>query len=220
MFRETSCTIDSASVLQERELLEQVVSLGVGYPYGNKLGVSKAAITNADMLHWCISRTLSSQKHSDTDSMIQEAQNHIQNGDDGYYLLDLHKGRILAKGQYPIEDIIIDFTFWDTDDRILLRGRKGTCLHDTRFLVVPDKVFFLGMNRIFAPLKEFHMLSFICLDSYSKTGFVVDYDATQNIRPLVLFPCEENSGIIQDQFDYDDRCLDRETWDLYQRHRF
>lgn len=206
MLHETSCTRDSASVLQERELLEQVISLGVGYPYGNKLGISKAAISNADVLHRCISRALNFQKYSDAGNTIQEVQDHIRSGDGGYYLLDLHNGGILAKEQYPIEDIIIDFSSWDTDDRILLRGRKGTCLHDTRFLIVPDKVLFWGMNGILAPLKEFHMLSFICVDGDSKAGFVVDYDATQNVRPLVLFLCEENSDIIQDQLDYDDRC--------------
>lgn len=182
------------------------MSLGVGYRYGNRLATSSAAISHADTLHSLISRTLNFQKCSDSNNIIRDAQDHIRSGDDGYYLIDLHKGCVLVKGQHPIEDIIIDFTFWNADDRILLRGRKGTCLHDTRFLVVPDAVYFLGMNRTFVSLKEFHVLSFIRLDRSSKTGFVVDYDAAQNDRPLVLFPCEENSGIIQSELDHDDRC--------------
>ncbi len=206
MFNETSCTRDSASALEERKLLEQVASLGVGYPYGNRLGFSKAAISNADMLHRHVSRTLSSQKCSEAGSIIREAQDRIRNGNDGYYLLDLHKGRIFARGQHPIADIIIDFTLSGADDRVLLRRRKETRLHDTRFLVVPDEVYFLGMNMTCVSLKEFHALSFIRLDDDSKTGFVVDYDKAQNNRPLVLFPCEENSDIIQDQLDHDDRC--------------
>jgi len=204
MFNEANYSIDSVSVLEERKLLKHMVSLGVGYPYGNRLGFSKATISNADMLHRHISRTLSSQKCSDAGSIIRDAQEHIRSRDDGYYLLDFHKGCVLVNGQHPIEDIIIDLTFWNTDDRVLLRGRKGTRLHDTRFLVVPDAVYFLGMNGACVPLKEFHALSFIRSDDDSKTGFVVDYDVAQNNRPLVIFPCEENSDIIQGQLDHDD----------------
>lgn len=48
------------------------------------------------------------------------------------------------------------------------------------------------------------MLSFITVDD-SRSGLVVDYDATQHNKPLVLFPCEENIDIIQTQLDHDDR---------------
>jgi len=206
MINETNHFRDSVSVLEERKLLKHMVSLGVGYPYGNSLGFSKAAISNADMLHRHVSRTQSSQKCSDAGSIIRDAQDRIRNGNDGYYLLDLHKSRIFARGQHPIADIVIDFILSGANDRVLLRGRTGARLHDTRFLVVPDAVYFLGMNGTCVPLKEFHALSFIRSDDDSKTGFVVDYDTAQNNRPLVLFPCEENSDIIQGQLDHDDRC--------------
>lgn len=191
---------------EERKLLQQIVSLGVGYPYGNRLAASKAAISNTDTLHRLISRMLDAHPGG----IIREAQDHIQNGDCGYYLLDLHKSRILTKWQYLIEDIIVDFTLSGAEDRVLLRKRKGTCLYETGFLIVPDAVFFLGANRIIAPLKEFHVLSFISLEADSKSGFVVDYDVSQSNRPLVLFPCEENNDIIQSQLDHDDRCWTEE----------
>ena len=184
--------------------MQQIVSFGVGYPYGRS-GLSKAAISDTDTLHREISRILSSQKYSDAGNIICDAKDRIRNGDDGYYFFDLDKGRILAGGQHPIEDIIIDFTLPGADDRVLLRRRKGTCLHSIGFLIVPDAVNFLWMNRVCVPLKEFHMLSFITVDD-SRSGFVVDYDATQNNRPLVLFPCEENSDIIQSQLAHDDHC--------------
>ena len=205
MLCEESYNRDSVNISEERRLLQQIVSLGVGYPYGRQ-GVSKAAISDADTLYREISRTLNSQRNSDAESIIREAQDHIRNRDDGYYLLDLHKGRILAGGQHPIEDIIIDFTLPGADDRVLLRRRKGTCLHSIGFLIVPDAVNFLWMNRVCVPLKEFHLLSFITLDGDSKSGFVVDYDAAQNSRPLILFPCEENTDIIQSQLNHDDHC--------------
>ena len=203
MFGEVSCARDSASVLEERKLLQQLVSLGVGYPYG-KSWFSKAAITDTNTLQCQISRELYSRKYSDAGSIIREIKDRIRNGDDGYYFLDLDKGRILAKGQHPIEDMIVDFTISGADDRGLLRRRKGTCLHETRFLIVPDAVNFLWMSRVCVPLKEFHMLSFITVDD-SRSGLVVDYDATQHNKPLVLFPCEENIDIIQAQLDHDDR---------------
>ena len=205
MFGEVSYTEDSASILEERKLLQQLVSLGVGYPYG-KSWLSKAAITDTNTLQCQISKELRSQKYSDAGSIIREVKDRIRNGDDGYYFLDLDKGRILSKGQYLIEDMIVDFTISGADDRVLLRRRKGTCLHETRFLIVPDAVYFLWENRVCIPLNEFHMLSFISSEDTSKSGLVVDYDAAQNNRPLVLFPCEENSDIIQSQLDHDDRC--------------
>lgn len=209
MFGEVSYTEDSASILEERKLLQQLVSLGVGYPYG-KSWLSKAAITDTNTLQCQISRELRSQKYSDAGSIIREVKDRIRNGDDGYYFLDLDKGRILSKGQYLIEDMIVDFTISGADDRVLLRRRKGTCLHETRFLIVPDAVYFLWENRVCIPLNEFHMLSFISSEDTSKSGLVVDYDAAQNNRPLVLFPCEENSDIIQSQLDHDDRCWTEE----------
>ena len=205
MFDVINYTKGSASVFEERKLLQHIVSLGVGYPYG-KSGLFNAAISDTDMLYREITRTLNLQKYSDEGSIIRDAKDHIRNGNDGYYLLDLHKGCILGKGQHPVVDVIIDFTLSGTDDRFLLRRRKGTCLHETRFLIVPDAVYFLWSNRVFVSLKEFHTLSFISLDDDSKSGFVVDYDAAQNSRPLILFPCEENSGMIQDQLDQDDHC--------------
>ena len=205
MLFEESCNRDSVSALEERSLLQQIVSFGVGYPYGRS-GLSKAAISDTDTLHREISRTLSSQKYSDAGNIICDAKDRIRNGDDGYYFFDLDKGRILAGGQHPIEDIIIDFTLPGADDRVLLRRRKGTCLHSIGFLIVPDAVNFLWMNRVCVPLKEFHLLSFITLDGDSKSGFVVDYDAAQNSRPLILFPCEENTDIIQSQLNHDDHC--------------
>lgn len=203
------CTKDSASALEERKLLQQMVSLGVGYPYG-KSWFSKAAISDANILHRCISSMLSFQKYSDVGNITRKTENRILNGDDGCYLLDLHRGRILARGQHPIEDIIIDFTLLGTNDRILLRRRKGASLHDIGFLITPNTVCFLGMNRAYISISEFHMLSFISLDNNSRSGFVVDYDATQNDRPLVLFPYEENNDIIQSQLDQDDHCLAEE----------
>lgn len=209
MFGEVSYTEDSASILEERKLLQQLVSLGVGYPYG-KSWLSKAAITDTNTLQCQIARELRSQRCSDAGSIIREVKDRIRNGDDGYYFLDLDKGRILSKGQYLIEDMIVDFTISGADDRVLLRRRKGTCLHETRFLIVPDAVYFLWENRVCIPLNEFHMLSFISSEDTSKSGLVVDYDAAQNNRPLVLFPCEENSDIIQSQLDHDDRCWTEE----------
>ena len=209
MFGEVSCARDSASVLEERKLLQQLVSLGVGYPYG-KSWFSKAAITDTNTLQCQISRELYSRKYSDAGSIIREIKDRIRNGDDGYYFLDLDNGRILAKGQHPIEDMIVDFTISGADDRVLLRRRIGACLHNAGFLIVPDAVYFLWENRVCMPLNEFHMLSFISSEDTSKSGFVVDYDAVQNNRPLVLFPCEENSDIIQSQLDHDDRCWTEE----------
>ena len=206
MFGEVNYTGDSTSVLEERKLLQQLVSLGVGYPYGRS-GISKAAIADTDTLHRQISRT---QKYSDVGSIIREIKGRIRNGDDGYYFLDLDKGRILAKGQYLIEDMIVDFTISGADDRVLLRRRKGACLHNAGFLVVPNAVYFLWENSVYIPLDEFHMLSFTSSDDSPKSGFVVDYDAAQSNRPLVLFPCEENSDIIQSQLDHDDRCWTEE----------
>ena len=205
MFGEVSYTGDSASVLEERKLLQQIVSLGVGYPYGRQ-GLSRAAITDTNTLQCQISRELYSRKYSDAGSIIREIKDRIRNGDDGYYFLDLDKGRILAKGQHPIEDMIVDFTISGADDRVLLRRRIGACLHNAGFLIVPDAVYFLWENRVCMPLNEFHMLSFISSDDTFKSGLVVDYDAAQNNRPLVLFPCEENDDIIQFQLDHDDRC--------------
>ena len=49
------------------------------------------------------------------------------------------------------------------------------------------------------------MLSFIRVENDSRLGFVIDYDAAQNNRPLVLFPYEENNEIIQSQLDHDDQ---------------
>lgn len=219
MFSGTSYSRNPASILEERKLLEQLVSFGVGYPHGNRLGFSEAAIWNTPTLYEQLARLLRPYKDLDATNVIQEAQNHVRHGDDGYYLLDLHKGQILAGGQYPIEDIMIDFTFWNTDERVLLRRRKDACLHDTRFLVVPDAVYFLGMNRTCVPLQEFHVLLFIHLDDDSKTGFVMDYDVSQGNRPLVIFPCEENSGIIQEQLNHDDHCWTEEFGYLYQKHR-
>ncbi len=198
-------TKGSASIFEERKLLQHIVSLGVGYRYGRS-GLFKAAISDTDTLHRQISRTLSLQKYSDVGNIVREVKDRIRNEDNGYYWLDLHKGRILAGGQYPIEDIIIDFTLLGAEDRVLLRRRKGTYLHSTGFLITPNAVYFLGMNRACVPLKEFHMLSFITVDDGSKSGFVVDYDVTQNNKPVVLFPYEENLDIIQAQLNHDDRC--------------
>lgn len=209
MFDEINYTRDLANTLEERKLLQQMVSLGVGYPYGRSW-FSKAAIPNENILHRCILSMCSSQKYSDAGSITQEYQNHIRNGDNGYYLLDLQKGRILSRRQHSIEDILIDFIPRDTDDRVLLRRRKGTCFHNTGFLIEPNGVYFLWMDRTCILLKEFHMLSFVSLYGDSKSSLVVDYDATQSDRPLVLFPCEENNDIIQFQLDYDDRCLEAE----------
>lgn len=205
MFGEVNHTRDSASVLEERKLLQQLVSLGVGYPYG-KSWLSKAAITDTNTLQCQISRELCSRKYLDAGSIIREAKDHIRNGDDGYYFLDLDKGRILAKRQYLIEDTIVNFTISGADDRVLLRRRIGACLHNAGFLAAPNAIYFLWESRVCIPLDEFHMLSFISSDDPSKSGLVVDYDAAQNNGPLVLFPCEENSDIIQSQLDHDDRC--------------
>ena len=133
MFGEVSCARDSASVLEDRKLLQQLVSLGVGYPYG-KSWFSKAAITDTNTLQCQISRELYSRKYSDAGSIIREIKDRIRNGDDGYYFLDLDKGRILAKGQHPIEDMIVDFTISGADDRVLLRRRIGACLHNAGFV--------------------------------------------------------------------------------------
>lgn len=206
MFDEVNYTKDSASILEERELLQQLVSLGVGYPHGRPW-FSKAAITDTNTLQCQTSRLIRSQKYLDAGSIIQEVKDHIRRGDDGYYMIDLHKGRILANGQHPIEDIIIDFTLSGTDDRILLRRRKGTCFHGTGFFIVPDAVYFLEINGVCIPVKEFHVLSFLRLNDTSKSGLVMDYNAAQNNRPLVLFPHRENNDIIQAQLNHDDHCL-------------
>lgn len=199
---------DSASIWEERKLLQQLISLGVGYPYG-KSWLSKAAITDTNMLQCQILRALRSQQYSTLDSTIREVKDCIRNGNEGYYFLDLDKGRIFAEGQHPIEDMIIDFTLSSADDRVLLRRRKGTRLHSAGFLIAPNAVYFLWENRVYIPLSEFHMLSFISIDN-SHSGLVMDYDTAQNSRPLVLFPCEENSDIIQSQLDHDDYCWEEE----------
>lgn len=209
MFDEANYPVDSTNILEERELLQRLISLGVGYPYGRPW-FSKAGITDTNMLQCQTSRSIRSQKYLDAGSIIQKVKDHIQRGDDGYYVLDLHKGRILANGQHPIEDIIIDFTLSGTDDRILLRRRKGTCFYGTGFLIVPDAVYFLDINRVCIPVTEFHALSFLSLNDTSQSGLVVDYDATQNNRPLVFFPCKENSDVIQSQLDHDDYCWEEE----------
>lgn len=49
------------------------------------------------------------------------------------------------------------------------------------------------------------MLSFIRTDNGSRAGLVMDYDAAQNNRPVVLFPCEENYDIIESQLENEDR---------------
>lgn len=202
-------TRDPASVLEERELLQQIVSLGVGYPQCKSWG-SNAAISNMNTLHGYVSRLASLQRYFDTRSITQEEENRIRSGEYGYYLIDLYNGNILSKEKHSIEDIIIDFTLWDTNDHVQLRRRKGTRLNDIAFLISPNGVFFVGTNRAYIPLNEFHMISFIGSREDSRFGFVVDYDAAQNNRPLVLFPCEENNDIIQAQLDQDDRCLKKE----------
>ena len=206
MFGETNYARDMANTLEEREILEQMVFLGVGYTQ-SRFWCSKAAISDMHTLRRYVSRVCSLQKHSDVGSITQEAQKHIRNGDNGYYLLDLHKGCILVRGQYPIEDIIMDLAVSknpDSFDHILIRWRKGNCFPDTRFFIAPNAVYFLWMDRTYQ-LNEFHMLSFISLGGV-RSGFVVDYDARQNDQPLVLFPCKENEDIIQSQLDFDDHC--------------
>ena len=83
MLFEESCNRDSVSALEERSLLQQIVSFGVGYPYGRS-GLSKAAISDTDTLHREISRILSSQKYSDAGNIICDAKDRIRNGEDGY----------------------------------------------------------------------------------------------------------------------------------------
>jgi len=203
-------TKDSRSVLEERQLLQQITALGVAYPYGRPW-FSKAASSNAYMLYRLISRTYSFQKYSDDDDIIQKVKGHVLSKDDGYYLLDLHNGRIFGKGKYFIEDAIIDLTLLNTNDRVQLRRRKGNCIQNTRFLIAPDTVYFLWMDSVYNSFKEFHMLSFIRLEDDSRLGLVIDYDSTQSNRPLVLFPYEENNKIIQSQLDQDDRRLIEEN---------
>lgn len=203
MFSDVYDTKNSTSILEERELLQQITSLGVAYSRGRSW-FSKAARTDAYMLYALISRAFYSQKYSDKDDIIQEIKGHVRSKDDSYYLLDLHNGRILGKGQYFIEDAIIDLTLLNTDDRVQLRRRKGNCIHNTSFLIAPSTVYFLWKDSGYNLFKEFHMLSFIRLEDDSRLGLVIDYDATQNNRPLVLFPYEENNEIIQSQLDHDD----------------
>ena len=204
MFSDVYDTKDSTSILEERKLLQQITSLGVAYSRGRPW-FSKAASSDAYMLYALISRAFGSQKYSDEDDIIQEIKGHKLSKEDGYYLLDLHNGRILGKGQYFIEDAIIDLTLLNTDNRVQLRRRKRTCIHNTSFLIAPNTVYFLWMDSVYNPFKEFHMLSFIRLEDDSRLGFVIDYDATQNNRPLILFPYEENNEIIQSQLDHDDQ---------------
>lgn len=217
MFSEANYTEDSVSVLEERELLQRLVSLGVGYPYGRSW-LFKSAIMDTKMLQYKIERELHSHKYSDVGSIIWDAKDHIQNGDDGYYFLDLDKGCILAGGQYPIEDMIVDFTISGADDRVLLRRRKGAHLHFARFLIAPNGVYFLWDNSVSIPLSEFHMLSFISIDNDSTSGLMVDYDSAQSNRPSVFFPRKENNDILQSQLDYDDHCRRKEfeslIWDI------
>jgi len=196
-------TKDLRSVLEERQLLQQITALGVAYSHGRPW-FSKTASSDAYMLYRLISKSFDSRKYSDKDDIVQKVKGHRLSKDDSYYLLDLHNGRILGKGQYFIEDAIIDLTLLNTDDRVQLRRRKGNCIHNTSFLIAPSTVYFLWKDSVYNLFKEFHMLSFIRLEDDSRLGLVIDYDATQNNRPLVLFPYEENNEIIQSQLDRDD----------------
>lgn len=206
-------TKDSTSVLEERQLLQQITSLGVAYSHGRPW-FSKAASSDAYVLYALISRSFDFRKYSDKDDIIQEVKGHVRSKDDGYYLLDLYNGRIHGKGQYFIEDTIIDLTLLNTNDRVQLRRRKGNCIHNTSFLIAPNTVYFSWMDSVYNPFKEFHMLSFIRSEDDSRLGLVIDYDATQNNRPLVLFPYEENNEIIQSQLDYDDHRLIEENMEF------
>lgn len=200
---------DPVSILEERELLQQIVSLGVGYPHCKSWG-SNSAISDMSTLSLLISRMGSYQKYYDLENIIHEAGNRIRSGAEGYYLIDLYNGHILSKEKYRIEDIIIQFTILNRNDRFNIRRRRGTRLQNMVFLISPKGVFFVGVERAYFPFKEFHMISFVSSSGKSKSGFVVDYDAVQNNRPLVLFPCEENNDIIQDQLDKDERYFKEE----------
>lgn len=204
MFDDISYTEDPVNAFEERRLLRQIISTGVGYPFDRPY-CSKAAIVNENWLHPHISRIVGSERYSDQDSKIREINEHIQRGDDGYYLLDLYKGRILAKKRLSIEDILIDFKMSESNNNVLLRRRKCDYLRGTAFLVATDAVYFLWMDKFYIPLGEFHMLSFIRTDDGSRAGLVMDYDAAQNNRPMVLFPCEENHDIIESQLENEDR---------------
>ena len=81
-------------------------------------------------------------------------------------------------------------------------------------MIAPNTVYFLWKDSVYNPFKEFHMLSFIRLKDDSRLGFVIDYDAAQNNRPLVLFPYEENNEIIQSQLDRDDHHWRKEHEEL------
>ena len=206
-------TKDLRSVLEERQLLQQITALGVAYSHGSPW-FSKTASSDAYMLYRLISKSFDSRKYSDKDDIVQKVKGHVLNKDDGYYLLDLYNGRIHGKGQYFIEDTIIDLTLLNTNDRVQLRRKKGNCIQDTCFLIAPSTVYFLCMDSVYNPFKEFHMLSFIRSEDDSRLGLVIDYDATQNNRPLVLFPYEENNEIIQSQLDYDDHRLIEENMEF------
>ena len=213
MFSDVYDTKDSTSILEEQKLLQQITSLGVAYSH-DRPWFSKAAISDAYTLRALISNAFSSLKYSNKDDTIQKVKGHKLSKDDSYYLLDLHNGRILGKGQYFIEDAIIDLTLLNTDDRVQLRRRKWNCIHNTSFLIAPNTVYYLWEDSVYNLLKEFHMLSFVRLEDDSRLGFVIDYDATQNNRPLVLFPYEENNEIIQSQLDRDDHHWRKEHEEL------
>ena len=88
MFSDVYYTKDSTSVLEERQLLQQITSLGVAYSHGRPW-FSKAASSDAYMLYALISRSFDFRKYSDKDDIIQEVKGHVRSKDDGYYLLDL-----------------------------------------------------------------------------------------------------------------------------------
>lgn len=204
MHDDISYAEDSVNAFEERKLVEQIISTGVGYPFDRPYS-SKAAIVNENRLHIHISRIMGPERFSNRDSKIREINGHVQNEDDGYYLLDLYKGRILAKRRFSIEDILIDFRLFESNNNVLLRRRKCDSFRGAAFLAAPDAVYFRWMGKFYIPLGEFHMLSFVRTDDGSRAGLVMDYDAAQNNRPAVLFPCEENYDIIESQLEKEDR---------------
>ncbi len=205
MFDEINYTADSVNAFEERRVLRQIISNGVGYRF-QRPELCREVISDTNRFHIYIWRTVRSANRLDYGRVLPENKRHFQSRENGYCMIDLDNVRLLVKGrEFRIKNVIIGFTSYVTDENVLIGNRRWAYIPDTRFFVTPSTVYFLQVDQGYIPLSQFHMLSFISSDEGYESALVIDYDATQNSRPLVLLPCEENFDIIRSEIDCDDR---------------